>query len=73
MTKKWCAIGGQEGPVAEGAELAVSRNVRETMDPSMGLENTIATLLYAYKVVGYSYKGKDGIVLLEKFPCLGSA
>lgn len=30
--------GGQEGPAAEGAELAGNRNVRDRMDPCMGLE-----------------------------------
>lgn len=30
--------GGQESPVAEEAELARSRNVRDTLDPCMGLE-----------------------------------
>lgn len=30
----------------------------------------IATLLYAYNVIQYSYKVEDGIVFLEKFLCV---
>lgn len=65
--------GGQEGPAAEGAELAGNRNVRNRMDPCMGLGKSLcikATLLYAYNVIGYSDKGKDGAVFLEKFLCV---